>query len=487
MIRALILLHRYLGILLGILVSLWCLSAFVMMYVRYPALTEAEALAGLDALSLAKCCRGVAEAVGRGPVHSFRIESVAERPMLTIDGGGSRPLLIDLASGDVMEIDATTARAQAARYLANAGTGGAIRSGERIGRDQWTVAGGFDLHRPLYRFRAGDAAATEVYVSGTTGAVVQQTTRTERFWNWFGSVVHWLYPVVLRQHPAAWAQVIVWTTIASLFLVATGIWIGLRQYRTRGNGRKSPYRGAALWHHYFGLVCGLLTLAWLASGLFSVNPWGFLESGGDSDDRRRLAGTEIDPDRLPAVLEGLRRLEQSAGSRKVVRIDSNLFAGEFALLSYGPDGRSVRQHPLTLEPWPVSREDLERAGDLLAAAHASVASARLVPDEDSYYFAHHEPVQLPVYRIILDDDDRTRYYLQPDSGRLLMKVDANGRWHRWLFEAMHRGDFAGWLRRRPVWDVVLGCLLLGVSVSAVTGTWLGGRRLIRKRSGGLRR
>jgi hypothetical protein len=484
MIRTLIVLHRYLGIGLGVLVSLWCLSAFVMMYVRYPVLTEAEALTGLDTLDLAGCCRGMAEALGDGPVHAFRIEAVAQRPMLSIDDGGSRPLQIDLSTGAVVpQVDAPTAHAQAARYLANAGIEGAILGGAQIARDQWTVGSGFDVHRPLYRFRADHDAATELYVSGTTGEVVQQSKGAERFWNWFGSVVHWLYPVMLRQHPAVWIQIIIWTTVASLFLVVTGIWIGLRQYCARGIGHRSPYRGAALWHHYFGLVCGLLTVTWLASGLVSVNPWGFLETGSSENEQRRLAGTSIKPDALKAVLEALQRSAQSAQARPAVRIESSLFGGEFALVSYGPDGEFVRLDPETLDPWPVTQQDLARSAAMLSTASAPVASATMMSGEDNYYFSHHEKVRLPVYRVILDDGDRTRYYLHPDTGRLLMKVDANGRRYRWLFGALHRGDFAGWLRRRPLWDVALGCLLLGVTVSAVTGTYLGGRRLVRNRSG----
>ena len=483
MIRSLILLHRYLGIILGILVSLWCLSAFVMMYVRYPALTEAEALIGLDAIDLADCCPGVDEALSDAPLRAFGIEAVAGRPMLRVDGGSGR-LQIDLSTGEVTAgIGLTLARAQAARYLANAGIRGTPGDGELIVRDQWTVAGGFDRHRPLYRFRADDAEATEIYVSSATGEAVQQTTRRERFWNWLGSVVHWLYPTLLRQHPGAWVQTIAWTTIASLFLVVTGLWIGLRQYFARRSGRRSPYRGAALWHHYFGLFFGLLTLTWLASGLFSVNPWGFLEGGAAGGARQRLAGAVIDPRGLPALLQRLRR-DLPAG---VVRIESSLLAGEFSLLAYRHGGGFDRLHPVTLAPWPLSTEDLRQAAALLAPANARVAAAELLHEQDHYYFAHHDAVDLPVYRVILDDNERTRYYLDPGSGRLLKKVDADGRWSRWLFEALHRGDFTHWLRQRPTWDFVMIVLLVGVTTSAVTGTWLGARRLLRNPAGDRRR
>ena len=57
MFRLLILVHRYLGIALGLLVVLWCLSAIVMMYVQFPDLSEQEYLAGLSLLDTTKCCQ----------------------------------------------------------------------------------------------------------------------------------------------------------------------------------------------------------------------------------------------------------------------------------------------------------------------------------------------------------------------------------------------------------------------------------------------
>ena len=48
--------------------------------------------------------------------------------------------------------------------------------------------------------RLNDPAGTELYVSSTTGEVVLGTTRDERVWNYLGSVVHWIYPTVLRRN-----------------------------------------------------------------------------------------------------------------------------------------------------------------------------------------------------------------------------------------------------------------------------------------------
>ena len=47
-----------------------------------------------------------------------------------------------------------------------------------------------------------------------TGEVVLDTTRSERGWNLAGSVLHWIYPTILRRNWALWDGV-VWTLTLS--------------------------------------------------------------------------------------------------------------------------------------------------------------------------------------------------------------------------------------------------------------------------------
>ena len=57
MIRLLFLTHRYLGIAMGLVITLWCLSGSVMMYVQYPDLNDQEQLTGLETLNFSTCCQ----------------------------------------------------------------------------------------------------------------------------------------------------------------------------------------------------------------------------------------------------------------------------------------------------------------------------------------------------------------------------------------------------------------------------------------------
>ena len=307
MIRLLFLTHRYLGIAVGLVVTLWCLSGFVMMYVQYPELSRADRVAWLAPLDLRDCCR-LPNHFGNIEVDRFAIEMMAERPVLRVLSG-SRQYVMDLSNSQILGgLDEPTARSIAATAARNFGLVGQPVLRDRIERDQWTVYGSYNPHRPLFHFAMDDAPGTEFYVASTTGEIVQMTTGHVRFWNWIGAVVHWLYPTMLRQHTAVWLQVVIWLTIVSLFLTVIGAYIGIRQFRFRRR-RQSPYRGWGLWHHYAGLVFGLFTLTWLVSGLFSVNPWGALEGRSFANEAERLRGLRLD---FVGVREAVRPLGGAA-------------------------------------------------------------------------------------------------------------------------------------------------------------------------------
>lgn len=475
-VRWLFLAHRYLGIAVGLVMALWCLSGFVMMYVQYPEMTARDRVAALAPLELDACCRLPAGEPGDGlPIDRFRVEMLAGTPVLrlatTFDPGDGT--LFDLRRGlRIDEMNGDLIRDSAQAFKERAGIGGTLRDDGVLVNDQWTVYASYHSHRPLHKFSAGDEAGTEWYVSGTTGEVVQVTTARQRFWNWMGAVVHWLYPTRLREHTAVWYQLVVWLSILGTFLTVIGLYIGLRQYRARRNGRRSPYRGAALWHHYAGLVFGVLVLSWTVSGFFSMNPWGLMEGRGTELEQARLRAGALTSGE---VRDFVSRLEDAALPRGTVRLEGHTFEGAFFVLAHDADGRTQRLD-FWLRPAPLTRADWDGMPDRLRPG-VPVRSAGWLETADAYYYDHHQTLDFPVYRVVFDDPQRTRYYFDAVSGGIVQKTDAERRWYRWLFHAIHRGDFSALARSRPVWDAFMLLLLSGVTVSCVTGAWMGIKRL----------
>jgi hypothetical protein len=69
---------------------------------------------------------------------------------------------------------------------------------------------------------------------------------------------------------------------------------------------------------------------------------------------------------------------------------------------------------------------------------------------DANYIGDRTSAGLLVYRVVANDAESTRYYINPTSGALVQRADSKRRRHRWLFAAIHRLDFAAWIRvRRP--------------------------------------
>ncbi len=474
--KVLILVHRYVGIGICLLMAAWCLSGFVMMYVGYPALDEQERVAGLPALDLDSCCAfdAVLASIGDVTIRGFAIEMLADQPVLkTGDGFGTA--VVNLRTGQYIDsVSETEALQVAADYLQQRGLGGTPTLIDRIESDQWTVTGAYNEHRPMYRLAVGDPAATELYISGTNGEVVLDTTAKERFWNWFGAVTHWLYPAILRQHGAAWSQVVIWTSIIGTFLTLTGLWLGILQIRAGRRGTFSPYSGWNWWHHVSGLVFGVLTLTWVSSGLISMNPFGWLEGTSSRAERERLSNIDVTSSDAIAVLRQL--VPSQVGKGATVRIASAPLDGRLYLKLQSVDA-STRIDASSLAPAPLTEAELRQSGERLQPGQP-VESTGLLVTGDAYYFDDHNGGRgYPVYRVVLADAERTRYYLDPVDGRLLQKTDRDRRWYRWLFEALHRWDFSPGLRERPVWDLVVLPLLLGVTGLSLTGVYLGFRRI----------
>jgi hypothetical protein len=464
--RAVLLLHRYLGIAVGTLMLLWCLSGLVMMYVSYPALQESARLGALAPIDWSGCCKSAGLALTN--TDQLEVEMLDGVPVLTSRSLNSRP--VNLLTGVVLGgISAEQAAAVAGRF-----TRAQPSLLGLIDHDQWTVAGDFNSQRPLYRFALGDEARSELYVSSITGRAVQITTARQRFWNRLGSVPHWLYFTELRRNAMLWSQVMIYTSLLGCFLTGVGIYLGVYQLAAQPKGRWSPYRGFNLWHHIAGLIFGILALTWVSSGLLSMNPWGWLEGSGAQAENAQLRGTS---QALTAPFgAGLQSLT-NARPQDAVSIQGAPLDGRMYFVANTARGERRRLDAAGL-PSPLLAQDLTFIARTLDASGAPTLP-QLLLQEDDFYFSHHSAaVALPVYRLI-QNTSGTRYYFDPVSGVLVAKIDRNAQAYRWLHQGLHRLDFAVALRGRPQWDVLMLLLMAGVTVLCGTGAYLGYRHVAR--------
>jgi hypothetical protein len=159
---------------------------------------------------------------------------------------------------------------------------------------------------------------------------------------------------------------------------------------------------------------------------------------------------------------------------ELVSVESSRLDGRLYLVAKTRSGSRARLDA-SAAPAPLTLREAGRIARTLG--NDATPAPELLAHEDAYYFGHHETVTLPIYRLILGDEGHTRYYIDPVSGSLVRKIDANAQRYRWLHQALHRLDFAPALLARPAWDVTMLLLMTGVTVVCATGAWLGLKRL----------
>jgi PepSY-associated TM region len=461
---ALVITHRYLGIVMSVPMLVWFLSGIVMIYVPYPHVSEKQQLRALEPIDWRACCQaGEADIDDESGVLNAQVENQSGQPALRVGLTDGSIRIIDLARGTAVQIDADRARAIAAEAAPHiAGRGFRPVGAERIDADQWTF--GLDAGKPLFRFTFDDPDRTNIYVSGASGQVVLWTTATQRFWNWLGAIPHWLYFAALREHVVLWSQILIWAALLGTFLTALGLFLGIAQIKS---AEISPYRGWLYWHHVAGLLFGLATLAWVLSGFVSMNPWGFLEQRLDTEAQRRLEGRTP---RWSDLRASLGAIHSRSELRDAVSITSASLAGQLYWIAKQKDGGATRLDAAG-NAAPLSESELAAAAHRIAAAN-DISEAGIQADEDAYYFRRGEALDFPVYRVIVDDADQTRYYIDAKSGSLLQGIDSNGRLYRWIFGAWHRLDFATWVRASPIHEIAVFIFSAGGLCLAIAGSYL---------------
>jgi hypothetical protein len=470
--RAIILLHRWLGVAFCLLFVVWFASGIVMHFVPFPHLTETERFAGLARIDLGRVIHGPGEALhanGFDPAARIRLIQRSDGPVYVISDG-ARTLAVRAFDLSPAVATPDLATAIAADYARQRGWNGAAPIETALtDYDQWSVQGELDRYRPLYRVALNDADGMDIYVASTTGEVVQLTTRRDRAWNYVGSIPHWIYVSALRARPLVWSR-LVWTlALLALIGVLAGSIIG--SISVCRSGLLLPYRGWQALHYWLGLACGLFVLTWIFSGWLSMDD-GLLFSSGTLSraERAALAG---DPAQQTILSDAISAL--SADDREV---EWFTFGGS----AYRRERSAVAQQKLFALgerrperlPGPQFLTPSEVDGAIRRLSRACVPVS-VVGAGDAYSSASVVP-GAPVYRAVCG---AAWYQIDGATGAPLEKLDRSRRLYRWLFAGLHTLDIPQ-LTSRPLLRtaLIVGLCLLGLVFSA-TGVVIAARRLLR--------
>lgn len=486
LVRWLTVVHRWLGLVFCLVFLTWFASGLVMVFHRMPEYSTRERLSRLPPLE--------ANAIRIPPLAALRAADLSDPPqrvvLTTLRG---RPVYRFLASGEWTSVYADTGRivdaigAVEAVAIVRGLFGSRAVHATLIDTidtyDQWTFELPFQRLAPLHRVSLGDAAGTIVYVSEVTGDVVLTTDRASRAWGYAGPVLHWFYFRPLRVRGPLWANLIIYGSLAGCLVALAGLVIGFTRFsmsrRFKGGTSASPYVGWLRWHHYAGLMFGVLVFSWTFSGLLSMSPWDW--SPGNSPAPAQVAairGRGIDPSRFgqpPAAA-----LQSIGAGFRAREIELRQFLGTPYYLATRPGASRLVQAATGEVHDRFSRDELLRAARA-AMPGLSAADVTWLTAYDAYYYGRGGDRPLPVLRVRFSDPDETWLYLDAHDGSLVQREVRRSRVERWLYHGFHSLDFPWLYQTAWAWYPLILTLCAGGLVVSVTSVMMGWRVLRRAR------
>lgn len=485
--RSLIAVHRWLGVIASLLLVIWFASAIGMMYWDFPSVTAADRLAhatSLDASQVRLSPQAAHTKVASGgsdPTDThILLNTFNGRPVYRVRTG-RRETVVYADTGQLRaEVSPDEMRQLASVWTLQSAAAARVEQLRDV--DQWTVQGQFRNLQPLWKYSWPDGQ--QVYVSQSTGDVVQYTTSRSRLYAYLGPIPHWLYFTPLRNNPPQWSAFVIWSSavgsIAALLGIIVAVWSysPSKRYRPAGIPTSIPYRGYKRWHMVLGLVFGLGAVTWTFSGLLSMEPF-----PSPARDRalssRRIAQALRGEFQLAAFerkhpADALRQLAAAS----VKELELTAFAGNAVYLARLSSG-DTRIVPVDGEP--LVEFDRQQLINVLQVAADSSGGAEfhVLTGYDRYYLDRRRRLPLPVLLAQLHDAERSRYYIDPKTARIVGTY--SGDWmNRWLYHGLHSLDFPWLYKHRPLWDIVVITFMLGGTALSVTSVILAFRVVGRK-------
>ena len=500
--RAVILSHRYLGIVLSLLVIMWFATGITMMYWGgMPRVTPELRLARLSPVDVATVQLTPAQAAERAALDTpgrVSLSTILNRPAYRF--GARNPVVVFADSGEVLdELSLSDSHAVAATFAqVPVSQIHHIRTLHEV--DQWTL----QTPLPLHKFRVEDAAGTELYVQPRSGEVAMMTTRRSRGWAWVSTIPHWMYFTALRTNQPLWYRLVVWTSALACVLSVLGLILSVTQLRLRQSKSVSaaiPYSGSMRWHYVSGALFGVFTLTFAFSGLVSMEPWAWTNAPGLELPRTALSGGPVDLSRFPAwEADAWNRLLDGRPAKEIEF--ARMLDAPYYIVRRGSVARDDGDRERLHQPYPIRHARIEDdrllvAADTFqvrrdpfetsalvarvtaAAPDARVVESRLLTEYDSYYYSRVGQTPLPALRIKFDDPAETWVYVDPSLSQVVTAINRWGRVERWVYHGLHSLDFAFLYNSRPAWDIVMLVISFGGLTSSGLGFVLGLRRMRR--------
>lgn len=483
--KAVIKIHRLLGFVLCLLFVIWCLSGFVMMYKGFPSVTiedkmKIASFVDFDNLEYPK---NLEEFIDLDSISSLKIQAINSEPVFTIETNSETIFNI---SADSSSKKITYSGIEAKEIIKNYYSNGVkFKEVELISElDQWIPRTRFLSHMPIHRISIDNDERTVWYISSKTGEVLQKLSYSDKVWAWLGAIPHWIYFKDIRINTPLWRFIVITLSFIGVLLSILGIILGINRFRIARKRKLflTPYKKKWFkWHHYLGFTFGIFTFTWILSGLMSMNPLKWSPEKNLTNEQKQL-------------WEGENTLKKNFNEENfnsfmslidpndsILSINVNSFDGNIYLaINYNDAKRAsfmLNQVPGKVE---VNSDLFFKKINQLFPKD-SITNVQVLNEYDDYYYSRSNSLVLPVFKYELNDPTNTAIYIDPITHQVVKKIEQKGRIERWLYNGLHSFDFASLRDKRPLWDIIVIILLLGVTLLSITGAVLTYKKLFRKK------
>ena len=471
--------HRVLGTFLSILFLVWFLSGFVMIYHSFPRVTpqdrnRATGVLSADMPEIGKVLNRIYPDTLIQRIN-FKITSYGQSVFEISTQDSSYNLVAD-SSIFILKISYEQIEDYAKKWC----SANIVKVDTLEEVDQWIPFNRLMKDMPIYKFHFGDAEKHQLYISSRTGEALQFTDKDSRFWAWLGAIPHWVYFTSLRQDVELWNTAVIWLSglgsIMCLIGFILGIYMLVKQYRKRKK-LSTPYRKFFYkWHHVLGFVFGIFVFTFVFSGMMSladIPDWIIKESKplgrrGMFDVSSILKAEQYQLDYRAILLyypNQVKSIEWAAFDKtpiyKVVTSDS----------IYVLDASANSIIPLFLTEQVVK--------DKYTRQYKEPVILSMMTEYDNYYVDRKHRLPLPVYKVDVDDADKTTYYVNPKTGDI-RSYTTKSRIHKWVYQGLHSFNFK-FLAEHPVlWNIAMWVTMIGGTLVSLTGVLLGYKYVRRK-------
>ena len=471
--------HRILGTLLSVLFLMWFLTGIVMIYHGFPSANREEKLAKLSPLptdSLPDVAEIMAKVEHPDSLTGLKLSNYLGHTTFAVSAGMKQEALaLDTTQAEI-KVDGDYIRNVAALWC-----DAPVAHVDTLTKlEQWIPFGRLKDDLPIYKFHFADDEQTQLYISSVTGEVLQCTNHSERVWAWFGAIPHWVYFTWLRQDVDLWKNVIIWISILGIFMLFAGFYISIRDYRRqvkRGKGLRSPYKKFWYrWHHVAGTIFGIFLLTWIFSGMMSLADTPEWLGREHKQYNYRELMDKTAPDLAQYPLDYRTVLKHFKG--KATQIEWTHY---FNMPTYTV--QIENEKPLVVDATGSEVKALKLNEEQVAAAVKAIHgdenfTISEMSDYDNYYIDRKHELSLPVWKVAVDNADKTCYYVDPSTGNT-RSFNTHSRWAFHMYQGFHSLRYK-FLTERPVlWTIVMWTLLLAGAFVSLTGVVLGVRYLVR--------